>query len=230
MKYIQQERVFMVQKFAEFGHISKVQTAWRAQFSRKVVPTAKTIKYNASKFQKTGSVMHKARKRRTRTPRVEAAKNQLKIIIAEDPTLSIRKASCDIGLAYETTRQILLDDLHLKPYKQQESHYLAPRNYQKRLEFATWFLSLPKSASNYLICSDEAYFCLTETVNKQNNRQWLESRPTDTIEMPLHDQKVLVWCAISAKKIYGPYFFENYVNQHNYLKMLKTFSGLSIRV
>ena len=52
---------------------------------------------------------------------------------------------------------------------------------------------------------------------------WLKERPTDVIEVPLHDQKVLVWCAFSASKIYGPYFFEESVNQHNYLEMLKTF-------
>jgi len=75
--------------------------------------------------------------------------------------------------------------------------------------------------------SDEAYFHLTESVNKQNNRMWLKERPVDWIEKPLNDAKVLVWCAISAKKIYGPYFFETTVNQHIYINMLKTFFGRS---
>ena len=39
--------------------------------------------------------------------------------------------------------------------------------------------------------------------------------------MPLHDQKVLVWCAISANRIFGPYFFEESVNKDNYLQMLQ---------
>ena len=43
------------------------------------------------------------------------------------------------------------------------------------------------------------------------------------IEVPLHDKKLLVWCGISEKKIYGPYYFEGSVNQHNYLKCLKWF-------
>jgi hypothetical protein len=37
------------------------------------------------------------------------------------------------------------------------------------------------------------------------------------------EAKVLVWCGISAAKIYGPYFFEETVNQHNYLEMLQNF-------
>ena len=85
------------------------------------------------------------------------------------------------------------------------------------------FLLFPKSANIFFICSDEAYFCLKATANKQNNRMWLKERPTDVIEVPLRDQKVLVWCAFSASKIYGPYFFEESVNQHNFLEMLKTF-------
>ena len=41
--------------------------------------------------------------------------------------------------------------------------------------------------------------------------------------MPLHDEKILVWCAISASKIYGPFFFLENVNQDNYLEMLQNF-------
>ena len=39
----------------------------------------------------------------------------------------------------------------------------------------------------------------------------------------MHDEKVLVRCAISANRIFGPYLFEESLNQHNYLKMLKSF-------
>ena len=39
----------------------------------------------------------------------------------------------------------------------------------------------------------------------------------------LHDQKMLVWCAISANRVFGPYYFEDTVNQHNHLEMLKMF-------
>ena len=37
------------------------------------------------------------------------------------------------------------------------------------------------------------------------------------------DEKFLVWCTISAKRIFGPYLFEESLNQQNYLKMLKSF-------
>ena len=102
-------------------------------------------------------------------------------------------------------------------------HKLEEKNYSQRADFANWFLKLPPDSPECIICSDEAYFYLTQPVNKQNNRQWLESSPCNGIENPLHDQKVLVWCAIYANRVFGPYFFEETVNQHNNLSMLKEF-------
>ena len=85
--------------------------------------------------------------------------------------------------------------------------------------------SLPKVTILRLICSDEAYFYLTETVNKQNNRLWLQTRPTNGVERPLYDPKVLVWCAMSSERIYGPYFFDSTVTEERYISMLKFFFG-----
>ena len=43
------------------------------------------------------------------------------------------------------------------------------------------------------------------------------------VERPLHDKKILVWCGISVNRVFGPYYFENTINQKNYLEMLKNF-------
>jgi len=66
--------------------------------------------------------------------------------------------------------------------------------------------------------SDEAYFYLTESLNRHNNRIWDIERPTDGIEKPLHSEKLIFFC---TTKIYGPFYFSTAVNQHNYLEMLK---------
>jgi hypothetical protein len=52
---------------------------------------------------------------------------------------------------------------------------------------------------------------------------WSKSQPDVGVEQSLQDQKILVWCAISAKKFFEPYFFDTSVTQHNYLAMLKDF-------
>jgi len=44
------------------------------------------------------------------------------------------------------------------------------------------YLKIAQEKSEYLIVSDEAYFCLTESLNRQNNRIWDIERPTDVGE------------------------------------------------
>ena len=73
-------------------------------------------------------------------------------------------------------------------------------DYQKRVDFSQWFLSLAPDAKFRLICNDEAYFYLTLPVNKQYQRIWSELQPNEGLEITLHDEKILVWCAISATK------------------------------
>ena len=57
--------------------------------------------------------------------------------------------------------------------------------------------------------SDEAIFSLNGSVNKQNCRYWAPTNPHQLQERPLHSPQVVVWCAISAQAIIGPYFFED---------------------
>jgi hypothetical protein len=152
-----------------------------------------------------------------------SAQISIEKLISENTELSIRRLSTLAEISYTLIRKVLLVDFKLTAYKYQECQKLLEADYEKRVDFATWLLSLPPWVFEYIICTDEAYFYLVESINKQNNRMWLKERPLDWTERPLHDEKVLVWCGISANKIYGPYFFETTVNQHTYLEMLKTF-------
>jgi hypothetical protein len=43
---------------------------------------------------------------------------------------------------------------------------------------------------------DEAWFHLSGYISAQNNRYWSRINPRQTFELPLHDQKIGVWCAI----------------------------------
>jgi hypothetical protein len=119
--------------------------------------------------------------------------------------------------------RVLKEDLGLKPYRFKERQKLQEADKPKRLAFAQWFLDRPADTEMLIIFSDEAYFQLTPSNNPQNNRMWLPVQPNVTIQQPLHDDQVLVWCGISGSRIYGPYFFESTVNQHNYLAMLQNF-------
>lgn len=223
MIYDLEKRIFLVKKWYEFNSFVAVQSAYRVEFKSKTSPDRKSIMNIIKTFEKTGSVIPTRSKNKEPSQKRKEAKKQLETMISDFPQLSIRKASSAIGVSSTMIYTVLHDDLHLKPYKYHDWHKLEPHDYSKRVEFASWFLKLAPVTKNFLICSDEAYFYLTLPLNKQNNRIWAFEQPIEGIEVPLQDEKVLVWCAISAEKIYGPYFFESYVNQQNYLEMLKNF-------
>jgi len=223
MKYNIPQRVFLVSKYFELKHISLVIRAWNTEFKNKKAPNHSTIKNIVSNFKKTGSVAHVAPKPKNSPPKREAAKTELEKMVADFPSLSIRKAASAVGVSPTLVYKIYTDDLHLSAYKFHQWHKLEDKDYEKRVEFAKWFLKLPASALSYMIFSDEAYFYLTLPVNKQNNRTWSESNPLTGIEQPLYDKKILAWCAISVNRVFGPFFFEGNVNQSNYLEMLKKF-------
>jgi hypothetical protein len=73
-----------------------------------------------------------------------------------------------------------------------------------------------------LFHSDEANFHVSGAVNKQNFRYWSPENPGWASEEPLHSPKVVVWAAISAKRVIGPVFFDDVVNGERYLAMLQT--------
>jgi hypothetical protein len=53
-------------------------------------------------------------------------------------------------------------------------------------------------------------------VNSQN-RYWSAENPRLIHELPLHDEKIGVLCAISAHTIIGPIFYDNTVNAARYV-------------
>jgi len=57
------------------------------------------------------------------------------------------------------------------------------------------------------LVSDEAVFHLSRRVNRHNTQIWGTENPKVIEEKERDSPKLVVWCAISAKGIIGPYFF-----------------------
>ena len=121
----------------------------------------------------------------------------------------------------EFVRGVLLNNLELYPYKIPIYQRLLASDYKKRVDFARWYFTKPWTIVNTMIFSDEAYFPLTQPLNRQNNRIWAKEKPSEGLEYPPYDQTVSVFCAISSTKVYGPYFSSSKVNQYNHLDMLR---------
>ena len=53
---------------------------------------------------------------------------------------------------------------------------------------------------------DKTYFWLNEYVNKQNCRFWSEDQSEELQKLPMHPEKLTVWCGLWAGGIIEPYF------------------------
>ena len=64
-----------------------------------------------------------------------------------------------------------------------------------------------------IVFSDEAHFWLHEYVNKQTCRFWSDDQP-ELQKLPMHPEKVTVWCGLWAVGIIGPYLFKDAANRN----------------
>ena len=146
MPYDIEKRTFLIKTFHESKNITKVQRAWRTKFKNSKALNSTKIKTLVDKFETLGLVQNKSRKLLNNMQKRENAKNKLKSLFEEKPGLSIRKASQQVEISYTMTRDILLKDLQLKPYKSNECPAkLEPFDLPKRLNFANWSIKQPKN-------------------------------------------------------------------------------------
>ncbi|GFV54555.1 uncharacterized protein TNCV_955381 [Trichonephila clavipes] len=74
-------------------------------------------------------------------------------------------------------------------------------DHQARRRFVEWaqneIVVVPDFHKRVLF-SDEAHYWLNGYVNKQNCRIWSVAKPQVYVEIPLHPEKLTVWCALWA--------------------------------
>jgi hypothetical protein len=131
------------------GSPVRVQRTWRKKYKSKYAPNGFTITAIIKKFDKTGSVHNVIRKNKELSQKRKNAISKLKMVISEDPSLSIRHLSQAAEISYSLTRLILKDDLDLKPYKLPDFHELQTADFPKRLDFCNWIKALPRNTADW---------------------------------------------------------------------------------
>lgn len=227
------QRVRIVKMFYKNGD-SAVATyrALRPEYGRHNRPSQQTILNVVNKFEQNGLVTDIRRPVHRRNARSLENIAAVSASVTADPNLSIPRRAQQLGLSYGSAWRILHLDLHLHPYKVQITQELKPADHGQRRTYANWVLeqqALNEDFSNNIFFSDEAHFSLGGYVNKQNCRIWGSENPHSIVEVPLHPQKVTVWCALWSGGVIGPYFFEDdqgatvTVNSERYGRMLTDF-------
>ena len=98
MRFDVEKRKFFTKKLYELKSVTLVQRAYTSEYKNKKCPTKATILNLSRKFDRTGSLLDLPPKpKNERETRIEA-RIRLKILFTEDPSLSNRKPSVDVGI------------------------------------------------------------------------------------------------------------------------------------
>jgi hypothetical protein len=205
MRLTQKEKNFIIENHKVFNSYTLLMRHFKSQFKKKHAPSHKNVKNIIEKFAKTGSVQNLLTTGRPRTARTEAKIKRVEAALKNKRGMSVSRVALSLDISYSSVYRMASYDLNLYPYKMHFLHELQPGDPERRINFANWFLSIPE-IEKIFIASDEAYFYLDGAVNNHNCRIWSDSDPYIIIQQPLYPLKLLVWCAVSATRVYGPFF------------------------
>ena len=182
----------------------------------KISPSKKVINRCVKNFSSCGNLAKKPSTGRPVSATAQSQIDKAKKIVEDNPNISIRRLAQQLGTSIFTAHAILKGKLSLHAYKIQICQMLKPTDLERRVKFCKWLLERVEENSDFLgklFMSDEAHFSLNGHVNKQNMRFWATENPHQTKEVPLHSERVTVWCGFMENGIIGPYYFENENNQ-----------------
>lgn len=217
-----QQRVFIVECYVKTKSWKECDRLFVDKFKGVKVPAKRSMQQIVAKWRETGSVLNKTKNipKRVRTPEnVDIIRQK----IAQSPDKSTRRLSQETGISRQSCMRILHQDLQMRPYKVSVVHELKSADAPQRFEFCNWLFNeivMNGLDLDFFFMSDEAWFHLNGYVNSQNNRFWASENPYHFHQTPLHDQKVGVWCAVSACRIIGPIFFHHTVNSQRYISAI----------
>lgn len=222
-----QHKIFMVKAYYRTGII--INGEWRYSIQEcfndftdhfgivEYIRFYDALRHTVELFDETGGVTRRKGSGRP-TKRTPDVLENVRQIMAEAPSTSLRRLSQRIDLPYTTTRNILKADLKLFPYKVTSVHQILPADMPLRERYCQWFLNaFPEDNDlNNVFFSDEAWFHLSGYVNSQNMRIWSAENPYAFRETPLHPQKLGVWIGLSRRRLVGPIFFQGTINALRY--------------
>jgi hypothetical protein len=123
--------------------------------------------------------------------------------VVRSPRKSVSRASRELQVPEPTVRKILRNRLQL-------IQKLKPNGPPKRLAFCEEVLGMmerDEGLSKRIIFSDESTFHLSGKVNRHSVRIWGSEKPVSVVQMERDSPRVNVFCAVSRRRVFGPFFF-----------------------
>ena len=110
--------------------------------------------------------------------------------------------------------------LKWKAYRPHLVQVLSPANMESRVAACSFWLSFEEEWFERVIWSDEKWFVLQNSPNKQTNRFWAPFNPHDVIQCKkAHRKKAMCWVGIVNGRCLSVVWFEGSVDSKVYLEV-----------
>lgn len=156
------------------------------------------------RFSETGSIATRHGENRKRTATSKEMVRKVRLRLKRNPRQSARAMARDLKISVRSLCRILKDDLHVRPYKIQKVHFLSELQMKVRLERAKELKRrIAAQELPNIVFSDENFFTVEQSVNKQNDRVWLRNKKganSDLLQATRRQgaASVMVWGGITA--------------------------------
>lgn len=207
------------------GNARLAERLYAIRFPDRQHPSYKVFISLHNRIKETGKVVKDmsgtGRPRSVRTIRFE--ENVLQHV-EENPSTSTRAIAHSMRTNHSTVWNVLHEQL-LYPFKVQKVQELHPRDYDKRVQCARWFLHKEVETLDFLkrvLFTDETTFTREGIVNKKNNHFWAQENPHEIRQQNFQMRfSVNIWAGIVNDTLIGPYMLPNRLNRQTYLTFLR---------
>lgn len=182
-------------------------------------PEPRVIKQWREKLFTTGTIFDKARSGRPneRGDTVEVVREA----IGPQCITSTRRLSDELDIPRTSLRRIMKEDLQLKAWKPTKVQFLTPADHEKRVHCCQLILQKYNNTrlKNKLFFSDEC--AIYTSARPSNVVMWSKENPHFWQQVEQHPPKVMIWAAMSAQLLIGPFFIHGRVDAARYIQLLR---------
>ena len=230
--FTKQQSNFIINTFQDTKSLTKVMRAYRQVFFPKKpwsVPKRNTFQRLLDRFETDAAV--RLIKPAGKSPVTLAEVVRVESYFKVNKKNHIRQAVQDLGFSFGKIWKILRKNLGWKAYRPHKVHILTPAHMESRLSACTFWLTMEENwFSDCVLWSDEKWFVLHQSPNKQNSCRWAPFNPHELVQCKQQGgKKVMAWVGIVDGVVLPVYWFEGSVDSQQYLEMLRTHVWPAIR-
>ncbi len=224
------ESFFATQSYIKSIHLFCAECKLRP---RTPVPSRNSLKMWVQNFHTTASAQKKKLPGCGRIVRTLENANRVREALLTSPTRSGHKHAAALGLSSRTFRRIV-KDISFHPYKIVLTQQLKDNDFADRRAFCEWMLDAIRNEDLDLLnvmFSDEAYFHLNGSVNKQNCRYYAKNNPQIIHHKVFHSRLIsnctdFKWPPRSPDLTCCDYFLWGFLKLRVYCNKLRTWAVL----